>query len=111
MHDSLSSCNRTVIHALHFGAELGRAAAAADVVLVTDVYGAGEAAIPGVAGALVAEAAQASGANVSYVPRLSDLPAALVNVITAGDVVITAGAGDITTVGPSLLELLRTAGP
>lgn len=94
-----------------FGAELGRAAAAADVVLVTDVYGAGEAAIPGVAGALVAEAAQASGANVSYVPRLSDLPAALVNVITAGDVVITAGAGDITTVGPSLLELLRTAGP
>jgi len=94
-----------------FGAELGRAAAAADVVLVTDVYGAGEAAIPGVAGALVADAAEASGAKVTYVPRLSDLPAALLETVTHGDVVITAGAGDVTTVGPTLLDLLRTANP
>ncbi|MEX2532766.1 MAG: UDP-N-acetylmuramate--L-alanine ligase [Nitriliruptoraceae bacterium] len=94
-----------------FGAELGRAAAAADVVLVTDVYGAGEAAILGVAGALVADAAEASGAKVTYVPRLSDLPAALFATVTDGDVVITAGAGDVTTVGPTLLDLLRTARP
>lgn len=94
-----------------FGAELGRAAAAADVVLVTDVYGAGEAAVPGVAGVLVADAAEASGAKVTYVPRLSDLPAALFATVTNGDVVITAGAGDVTTVGPALLDLLRTASP
>lgn len=92
-----------------FGAELGRAAAAADIVLVTDVYGAGEAAIPGIGGALVAESAESAGAKVTYVPRLSDVPSTLARTVVAGDVVITAGAGDITTVGPSLLELLRTA--
>ncbi len=92
-----------------FGAELGQAAAAADIVLVTDVYGAGEAATPGVTGGLVADAAQDAGAKVTYVPRLFDIPAALLDLVAAGDVVITAGAGDVTTVGPILLDQLRTA--
>lgn len=92
-----------------FGAELGRAAAAADVVFVTEVYAAGEAATPGVSGATVVEAAEAAGANVSYLPRLSDIPATLLEVVMPGDCVITAGAGDVTTVGGVLLDLLRMA--
>lgn len=91
-----------------FGEELGRAAAAADLVYVTDVYGAGEAATPGVNGAIVAAAAEAAGAKVTYLPRLSDVPHALADVVREGDVVLTTGAGDVTTVGGVLLDQLRT---
>jgi UDP-N-acetylmuramate--alanine ligase len=51
-----------------FGAELGRAAAAADLVIVTDVYGSTEAPVPGVTGKLVADAAAEAGASVVYRP-------------------------------------------
>lgn len=90
-----------------FGAELGRAASAADVVVVTDVYGSGEPAIPGVSGELVARAASAAGAKVHYAPRLGDVVGVLLDVVEDGDLVLTTGAGDVTQVGPNLLELLR----
>jgi UDP-N-acetylmuramate--alanine ligase len=88
------------------GAELGRAAAAADLVLVTDVYGAGEAPVPGVTGRTVAEAAEAAGANVVYQQRLGDVVDELVARVRPGDLVITTGAGDVTQVGPALLSRL-----
>ncbi len=89
-----------------FGAELGRAAAAADVVVVTDVYGSSEAAIPGVSGELVAEAAASAGAFVRYAPRLGDVVDVLLDLVEDGDLVLVTGAGDVTQVGPTLLELL-----
>jgi UDP-N-acetylmuramate--alanine ligase len=55
------------------GAELGRAAAAADVVVVTDVYASSETPVPGVTGRLVADAAAAAGATVVYEPHLTDV--------------------------------------
>lgn len=91
------------------GAELGRAAAAADVVLVTDVYGSGEPPVPGVSGRLVVDAAQAAGASVRAAPHLSDVTAALLEEVRPGDLVLTTGAGDITQVGPALLRALGGA--
>lgn len=88
------------------GAELGRAAAGADLVVVTDVYGSGEAAIPGVSGALVADAAAAAGADVRHVPHLADVLDELLRVVRPGDLVLTAGAGDVTQLGPALLSAL-----
>ena len=61
--------SRTAEHAGRFGAAL----ATADRVVLTDVYAAGEAPVPGVSGRLVADAAVAAGAAVSYVPRRNDL--------------------------------------
>jgi UDP-N-acetylmuramate--alanine ligase len=90
-----------------FGAELGRAASAADLVVVTDVYGAGEAPVPGVSGREVADAAAAAGASVVYHPHLGEVVDALVDRVTAGDLVLTTGAGDVTQVGPRLLARLR----
>jgi UDP-N-acetylmuramate--alanine ligase len=89
-----------------FGAELGRAAAAADVVVVTDVYGSSEAPIPGVTGALVADAANLAGASVVYQPHLRDVVTTLAELVRPGDLVVTTGAGDVTQVGPALLDRL-----
>ena len=89
-----------------FGAELGRAAAGADVVIVTDVYGSTEAPVPGITGKLVADAAAEAGASVVYRPSLREVVDELVATVRAGDLVLTAGAGDVTSVGPALLQRL-----
>jgi UDP-N-acetylmuramate--alanine ligase len=91
------------------GAELGRAAAGADIVVVTDVYGAGERPVPGVSGSLVAEAARAAGARVVHEPHLSAVADVLAALVQPGDLVLITGAGDVTQVGPSLLA--RLTGP
>jgi UDP-N-acetylmuramate--alanine ligase len=79
--------------------EFGGAFADADVVVVTDVYAAGEPARPGVSGELVATAVKAEHHGpVRYVPSLADLPAALDDVLRPGDLCLTLGAGDLTTV-------------
>ena len=88
----------------------GAALAGADVAVVTDVYGAREAPVPWITGALVAAAARRAGAATHYVPVAGDLPAAVAAVVAAGDCVLTLGAGDITEVGPQLLEHLGAGG-
>jgi UDP-N-acetylmuramate--alanine ligase len=88
------------------GEELGRAAAAADLVVVTEVYGAGEPAVPGVNGLLVANAARAAGARVHFEPHLAAVPDLLRSEVREGDLVLVTGAGDVSQVGPALLALL-----
>jgi UDP-N-acetylmuramate--alanine ligase len=91
-----------------FAADFGQALATADLVVVTDVYGSREDPVPGVNGVLVAsEAAAAGAAEVVYVPHLADLAATVADAAHPGDVVVTMGAGDITTVVPDLLAELE----
>jgi UDP-N-acetylmuramate--alanine ligase len=85
------------------GAEMGRLLAAADLVIVTDVYAAREAPVEGVSGKLVADAAMMAGAMVCYEPRRSALSDEVRGLLRAGDVLLTMGAGDITLVGRELL--------
>ncbi len=92
------------------GEELGRAAAAADVVVVTDVFGSTEAPVPGVTGRLVADAAEEAGATVRYCPTLRTAVDELAGLVREGDLVLTTGAGDVTTAGPALLEQLGGRG-
>ena len=77
----------------------------ADAVVVTDVYPAGEAARPGVTGRLVADAVAAhrGAAAVSYVPGRAALVAHLRAVLRPGDLCLTLGAGDLTTLADDLL--------
>jgi UDP-N-acetylmuramate--alanine ligase len=91
------------------GEALGVALAAADRVVVTDVYGAREAPISGVSGRLVADAARRAGASVEWEPDRGALPALLARSVSVGDVVLTLGAGDITRVGRELLARLTGA--
>jgi UDP-N-acetylmuramate--alanine ligase len=89
--------------------DLTRAFNRADVVFLTDVYPAGEKPIEGANSARLVEAMRAHGhRDVTYVPKLADLVAALRARIRPGDVVITQGAGDVTRIGRELLEALRT---
>jgi UDP-N-acetylmuramate--alanine ligase len=90
---------------------LGESLGGADLVVVTDVYGAGEDPIPGVSGKLVVEAVAeaAPGKRVVYLPRRSEVAAFLEGLIRGGDLVLTLGAGDITMVGDETLERIRGA--
>jgi UDP-N-acetylmuramate--alanine ligase len=91
---------------------LGESLANADVVVVTDVYGAGERPIPGVTGKLVVDAlSEATGAvRVVYLPRRSDVAPFLLREVRPGDLVLTLGAGDIGMVGDETLARIREAG-
>jgi len=81
----------------------------ADVVIVTDVYAAGERPIERFTADHLArhlEARKPSRA-VHYEPDLASLPARLGELVRPGDLVLTLGAGSITRVGPELLARLQ----
>ena len=73
---------------------------AADEVIVTDIYPAGEPPIPGVSGELIWRAAKEAhpDGEISYVPRLEDVADYLVVSLRPGDLCLTLGAGDLTQV-------------
>jgi UDP-N-acetylmuramate--alanine ligase len=96
-----------------FAAEFGRAlAGGADLVVVTDVYAAREDPEPGVDGALVAAAARHARPDLDcvYEPDRSALAARVAGLVEPGDLVLTLGAGDITTLADELVPLLGTRG-
>jgi UDP-N-acetylmuramate--alanine ligase len=79
----------------------------ADVLLLSEIYAAGEDPIPGISGASLADAIRAHGHHdVTFVPDRAGIAEATRERIRAGDLVLTLGAGDVTQVGPELLTLL-----
>ncbi len=93
--------------------KLGESLGAADVVVLTDVYGAGERPIPGVTGKLLVDSLSESapGKRIVYLPRRSDVARFLASAVREGDLVVTLGAGDITMVGDETLSRIRGSGP
>jgi UDP-N-acetylmuramate--alanine ligase len=71
----------------------------ADQVVFTDVYSAGETPIPGVSGRLLVHAVldRHPALPVAYLPRREDLVGVPQRMARSGDVVLTLGAGDLTT--------------
>ncbi len=70
-----------------------------DALVLTEVYAAGEAAIPTASGEALSRALRAIGrVDPVFVATVDELPAALAQVARAGDVVITMGAGSIGAV-------------
>jgi len=71
---------------------------------VTDVYGAGEPPRPGVTGRLVADAVAAGphAPEVRYVKDRTELAAAVLDLAGEGDLILTMGAGDLTTLADEL---------
>ncbi|MFK5688964.1 UDP-N-acetylmuramate--L-alanine ligase [Ornithinimicrobium sp. LYQ92] len=85
--------------------------AGADEVLLLPIYAARERAedFPGVSSALLADALRErpDGPRVHEVDAVADAPAVLARIVAGGEaLVLTVGAGDVTEVGPRLLELL-----
>ena len=92
-----------------FSREFGRSFASADRVVLTDVYTAGEAPIPGVSGKTVLDAVLSHNprSRAAYLPHRTDIVPYLLDRVRPGDLVMTMGAGDVTTIGPQLVSGLR----
>lgn len=89
-----------------FAAEFGEALGLADAVVVMDVYAAREDPDPSVTGALISDRVPA-GRPVVFEPQWDAAAARVAELAQPGDVVMTVGAGDVTEIGPQILELLR----
>ena len=80
----------------------------ADVLIVTDVYAAGEKPIPGATGEALVEAIRAHGHhNVRHIADKKQIAAALIELARPGDLVIALGAGDINASARELLAALE----
>jgi UDP-N-acetylmuramate--alanine ligase len=90
--------SRTRIFAADFGAALGLA----DQAVVLDVYAAREDPEPGVTGRLVADAVP--GGQALFLPDRTQVASLIGRIAEPGDVVLTMGAGDVTALGPQLVE-------
>jgi UDP-N-acetylmuramate--alanine ligase len=93
--------SRTRIFAADFGAALGLA----DEAIVLDVYAAREDPEPGVTGELVADAVP--GGRARFLPDRTQAAPMIARIAEPGDIVLTMGAGDVTALGPQLVEALR----
>jgi UDP-N-acetylmuramate--alanine ligase len=88
--------------------EFGEVLARADELLLTEVYGAGEAPIPGAtADAIAAAVRRAGDIPVNLVGSVDQVAGAVVALARPGDMVITLGAGSIGTAGPLILQALQ----
>ncbi len=89
--------------------DFGGAFDGADVLAVTDVYPAGQAPLPGVTGKLIVDAVLDAGPyrRVAWLPSRADLLAWLATELRPGDLCLTLGAGDLTTVPDEVLAARR----
>jgi UDP-N-acetylmuramate--alanine ligase len=87
--------------------EFGKAFGDADLVIVGDIYPAGEKPIPGVSARLIVDAIRAQGQEVWHLPSREEIVERL-TVFAGKDVlVLTLGAGNIWAVGEELVRRLK----
>jgi UDP-N-acetylmuramate--alanine ligase len=87
------------------GEQFADSFSAADVVIVTDIFAAGEAPQPGVTGRLVADAVVRNhpDLDVRYIAGRAELRRHLAAVLRSGDLCLTLGAGDLTSLPDEML--------
>jgi len=95
------------------GAEFGACFEDADVVVLTDIYPAGEAPRPGVTGRLVLDAALEidASADIRWADNLEAAAEVLATELRPGDICLSVGAGDVTTIADLVQERLGSSGP
>lgn len=87
--------------------EFGSAFTSADLLILTDIYAAGEKAIPGIDGETIKEEVERQTAQkVVYIEDKAKIARYLSEIMEAGDLIITMGAGNIYQVGEELIEIL-----
>ncbi|MCZ6624198.1 MAG: UDP-N-acetylmuramate--L-alanine ligase [Deltaproteobacteria bacterium] len=80
----------------------------ADRLILTEIYGAGEEAIPGICGEALYQAIKRRGhLEVEFIPDKKKIARQLVPKLRPGDIVLTLGAGDIYRVGEEIVEGLQ----
>jgi len=78
----------------------------ADILIVTGIYSSGEAPRPGITGELVADAVRSANpdADIRYIEELDDVVNELGRELRQGDLCMTLGAGDLTSVPDLVIE-------
>jgi UDP-N-acetylmuramate--alanine ligase len=80
----------------------------ADVLVLTDIYSAGEEPIEGVsAERLAAEVTRHGQRDVTYIASREEIPEHLLKVVREGDIVLTLGAGNLWQTGEKFLGMLK----
>ena len=83
--------------------DFGKVLSLADVLLVTEVYAAGEAAIPSADGRAICRAVRGRGQlEPLFIEKVEELPEALRDLVQDGDVIVAMGAGNISAVAHGL---------
>ncbi len=89
--------------------EYGSCFEAADLLVLTDVYSAGEKPIPGINGEVIKEEVEKqTGKEAIYIANRKDIAGYLEGVVRPGDLVMSMGAGDIYRTGEELVDLLSS---
>jgi len=84
----------------------------ADIVLVSEIYAAGEEKIPGIEAALLVDAIRVHGhRDVRFAPDLEAVPEQLARELRPGDLVVTLGAGSVSAAAPRILAALGEEPP
>ncbi len=87
--------------------EFGEAFKSADLLVLTDIYSAGEQPIPGITGEILKEEIECqTSQRITYIPDKNKIARYLAAIVEPGDLVMTMGAGDIYKSGEELVEIL-----
>jgi UDP-N-acetylmuramate--alanine ligase len=90
------------------GERFGEAFTDADIVIVSELYSAGEQPIEGVSAKKIISAIERhDGREVIFLPTIREIVDFLVRTVRPGDMVITMGAGDIWNAGVELVNRLK----
>jgi UDP-N-acetylmuramate--alanine ligase len=72
----------------------------ADYVILLEVYAASEKPIPGVSSEVIADSMK----NGKYIPNFIEATDAIIEMAKTGDVIMTLGAGDVSSLGPIIVD-------
>ena len=95
--------SRTQLFAEQFAQALG----GADIAVVMEIYAAREDPVPGVTGALVADQVPLGPDRAVFEPSWTAVAGRVAALARPGDLVLTVGAGDVTLLGPEILEAIE----
>ena len=80
----------------------------ADVLILTDIYAAGETPIEGVTGERLYETIKGHGhKEVMFIKSKNEIPDYVFKMLKKDDIVITLGAGDVYKIGGEIVERMR----
>jgi UDP-N-acetylmuramate--alanine ligase len=78
-----------------------------DIVIITDIYSAGENPIDGISGEALTEKIREKRDNVFFVKDIEEAESLVKSILKSGDVVLTMGAGNITVLSDNLSKYLK----